>query len=55
MSLSKPKTIVRGVNVKDESWDPAEFEFSEQPEVEMNKRSAVLAEQITRNMKNGKI
>ena len=55
MSLSKPKTIVRGVNVKDESWDPAEFEFSEQPEVEMNKRSAVLAEQITRNMKNSKI
>ena len=55
MSLSKPKTIVRGVNVKDESWDPAEFEFSEQPEVEMNKRSAVLAEQITSNMKNGKI
>jgi len=55
MSLSKPKTIVRGVNVKDESWDPAEFEFSEQPEVEMNKRSADLAEQITRNMKNGKI
>ena len=55
MSLSKPKTIVRGVNVKDESWDQAEFEFSEQPEVEMNKRSAVLAEQITRNMKNGKI
>ena len=55
MSLSKPKTIVRGVNVKDEYWDPAEFEFSEQPEVEMNKRSAVLAEQITRNMKNGKI
>jgi hypothetical protein len=60
MSLLRPKPIVSGVNVSEDNWDNEGFEIEAlKKERNINPRAAAvmdtIADEITRNMKSGKI